>query len=264
MTLGEKIQKLRREKGLSQEALAEKLAVTRQTISKWELGQSLPDLNFIAGLCSIFEVSSDYLIKNENEMGIQRKAAAPKKRPWQTAQRKRLVWNIFSAAAVAACCICLIVDYFTAEKLLWSWIAAASIGAAWLVLLPLFTAKEKLILKALQMVGAASLLLLAVLALLLKKSIIFKLGSCIALAVFLAVWIIYQIFQKSSRRYWRAAGFSLWVMIPLPILINFMAAYFIKDVQIEPASVLLNSAITFLLSLLCFGADFVSRKEKQK
>ena len=264
MTLGEKIQKLRREKGLSQEALAEKLAVTRQTISKWELGQSLPDLNFIAALCSIFEVSSDYLIKNENKVGIQRKAAAPKKSPWLTAQRKRLVWNIFSAAAVAAGCICLIVDHFTAEKLLWSWIAAASIGAAWLVLLPLFTAKEKLILKVLQMAGAASLLLLAVLALLLKKSIIFKLGSCIALAAFLAVWIIYQIFQKSSRHYWRAAGFSLWVMIPLPILINFMAAYFIKNVQIEPASVLLNSAITFLLSLFCFGADCIIRKEKQK
>ena len=41
MTLGEKIQKLRKEKGLSQEALAEKVTVTRQTISKWELGGSL-------------------------------------------------------------------------------------------------------------------------------------------------------------------------------------------------------------------------------
>ena len=40
MTLGEKIQKLRKEKGLSQEALAEKVTVTRQTISKWELGVS--------------------------------------------------------------------------------------------------------------------------------------------------------------------------------------------------------------------------------
>ena len=40
MTLGEKIQKLRKQQGLSQEALAEKVTVTRQTISKWELGQS--------------------------------------------------------------------------------------------------------------------------------------------------------------------------------------------------------------------------------
>ena len=40
MTLGEKIQKLRKQRGLSQEALAEKVTVTRQTISKWELGVS--------------------------------------------------------------------------------------------------------------------------------------------------------------------------------------------------------------------------------
>lgn len=65
MTLGEKIQKLRKEKGLSQEALAEKVTVTRQTISKWELGQSTPDLDFIAQLSDIFNVSSDYLIKDE-------------------------------------------------------------------------------------------------------------------------------------------------------------------------------------------------------
>ena len=65
MTLGEKIQKLRKQQGLSQEALAEKVTVTRQTISKWELGQSLPDLDFIAQLSEIFNVSSDYLIKDE-------------------------------------------------------------------------------------------------------------------------------------------------------------------------------------------------------
>ena len=41
MTLGEKIQKLRKQRGLSQETLAEKVTVTRQTISKWELGESL-------------------------------------------------------------------------------------------------------------------------------------------------------------------------------------------------------------------------------
>lgn len=43
MTFGEKLQKLRRGSGLSQEQLAEKLDVTRQAVSKWELGDSLPD-----------------------------------------------------------------------------------------------------------------------------------------------------------------------------------------------------------------------------
>lgn len=67
MTLGEKIQKLRKQNGLSQETLAEKVTVTRQTISKWELNQSTPDLDFIAQLSNIFCVSSDYLIRDEME-----------------------------------------------------------------------------------------------------------------------------------------------------------------------------------------------------
>ena len=71
MTLGEKIQKLRKQRGLSQEALAEKVTVTRQTISKWELGQSTPDLDFIAQLSDIFNVSSDYLIKDEMSCHIR-------------------------------------------------------------------------------------------------------------------------------------------------------------------------------------------------
>ncbi|MFN1807303.1 helix-turn-helix domain-containing protein [Clostridioides difficile] len=65
MTLGEKIQKLRKQNGFSQEELAEKVTVTRQTISKWELNQSEPDLDFIAQLSNIFNVSADYLIKEE-------------------------------------------------------------------------------------------------------------------------------------------------------------------------------------------------------
>ena len=63
MTLGEKIQKLRKQRGLSQEALAEKVTVTRQTISKWELGQSTPDLDFIAQLSDIFNVPLIILLK---------------------------------------------------------------------------------------------------------------------------------------------------------------------------------------------------------
>lgn len=65
MTFGEKLQSQRRLKGMSQEELAEKLSVTRQTISKWELDQSTPELEFIARLSDIFGVSTDYLIKND-------------------------------------------------------------------------------------------------------------------------------------------------------------------------------------------------------
>ena len=66
MKFEEKLIKLRKENALSQEDLAEKLNVTRQTISKWELGQTKPDSQKIMELAKIFNVSTDDLL-NEQE-----------------------------------------------------------------------------------------------------------------------------------------------------------------------------------------------------
>ena len=63
MDLGNRIQKLRRGRGLSQETLAERLGVTRQAVSKWETGESLPDVVRLAQLADLFGVSTDYLIR---------------------------------------------------------------------------------------------------------------------------------------------------------------------------------------------------------
>ena len=67
MNIGEKITNLRKSKGITQEQLAEQLGVTRQTISKWELDQSTPDLNYISQLSELFGVTTDYLIKGKEE-----------------------------------------------------------------------------------------------------------------------------------------------------------------------------------------------------
>ena len=67
MILAEKIINLRKKNGWSQEELAEKLGVTRQSISKYEGAQSIPDLYKILKLSEIFGVTTDYLIKDELE-----------------------------------------------------------------------------------------------------------------------------------------------------------------------------------------------------
>lgn len=67
MTLGEKLQLLRKQNNMSQEELASKITVSRQSVSKWELGDSTPDIDNIAQLSKLFSVSTDYLIIDENE-----------------------------------------------------------------------------------------------------------------------------------------------------------------------------------------------------
>ncbi|MDY6142537.1 MAG: helix-turn-helix transcriptional regulator [Bacilli bacterium] len=68
MILADKIINLRKKSGMSQEELAGKLNVSRQSISKWESAQSIPDLDKIIQLSIIFGVSTDFLLKDEIEM----------------------------------------------------------------------------------------------------------------------------------------------------------------------------------------------------
>ena len=65
MEIGKKIMDLRKKSGLSQEELAEKVGVARQTISKWELGETSPDLKQSKELSKIFNVSLDELANND-------------------------------------------------------------------------------------------------------------------------------------------------------------------------------------------------------
>ena len=66
MTFSEKLQRLRKVNGLSQEQLAEKLNVSRQAISKWEMG-AIPDMDNVIKISRFFDCSLDYLMNNEAE-----------------------------------------------------------------------------------------------------------------------------------------------------------------------------------------------------
>ncbi len=62
MEFNNKLYELRKKKGLSQEELAGKLNVSRQTVSKWELGDSTPDMEKLIALSDLFEISLDELV----------------------------------------------------------------------------------------------------------------------------------------------------------------------------------------------------------
>lgn len=67
MALSDKLYMIRKKSGLSQEQLAEQLSVSRQAISKWESGQSVPESEKLIAISNYFDVSLDYLLKDENE-----------------------------------------------------------------------------------------------------------------------------------------------------------------------------------------------------
>ena len=66
-SVGKRIAELRKQEGLTQKQLADKLGVSNKTISKWETGEGFPDITMIPKLSAIFNVSSDYLLSKESE-----------------------------------------------------------------------------------------------------------------------------------------------------------------------------------------------------
>lgn len=84
MTLNEKIFQCRKRSGLSQEELAERLGVSRQAVSKWELGTAQPELDKLRLLAQTFGVSTDWLLDDAQEMPqpSQPMPAAPQQHSW--------------------------------------------------------------------------------------------------------------------------------------------------------------------------------------
>lgn len=79
MKLGEQLVVLRKENKLSQERLAEKVGVTRQTISNWELGETSPNPEQLKALSQIFQVSIDELLNNDQKTVLVEKISNTEK-----------------------------------------------------------------------------------------------------------------------------------------------------------------------------------------
>ena len=79
MALGQNILELRKKNGLSQEQLGEKINVTRQTISKWELNETTPDIKQAKELSKIFKISLDELTDNDIKSIMEEKISNTEK-----------------------------------------------------------------------------------------------------------------------------------------------------------------------------------------
>lgn len=100
MELSEKLYQLRKKSGLSQEKLAEQLDVSRQAISKWESGYSIPESDKLIAISKFFQVSLDYLVKDDIES-----ADVPKEEMQAVDNTKGVLGLIFCIGGI----ICLII-----------------------------------------------------------------------------------------------------------------------------------------------------------
>lgn len=93
MNLGEKILKLRKANGFSQDDLAERLNVTRQSVSKWESEQATPELDKVVRLAEVFDVDTDYLLRPSDTDELRIKTSVLERQQEEILSRQRKTQN---------------------------------------------------------------------------------------------------------------------------------------------------------------------------
>ena len=111
MKFGDKLSELRRKEGLSQEELGYKLNVTRQTISKWELGQANPELDNLKEISKLFNVSLSQLI--DDEVAIEEEALDNNEDSDEVRPRK---WLLVVLIVIALILVVVLADKFITNK----------------------------------------------------------------------------------------------------------------------------------------------------
>ena len=106
MQLQDKIFHLRKRSGLSQEALAEKIGVSRQAVSKWETGEAVPELSKLLLLARAFGVTTDYLL-SEDESEPKPLEASPAEKTFDEKKKESFAWLIGAAIIALSAVIIL-------------------------------------------------------------------------------------------------------------------------------------------------------------
>lgn len=106
-TIGHRLFELRKNKNITQEKLAENLSISRQSVSNWELDKSLPDMDKLMALATLYEVSLDYIV-----YGKQEETEAEEKKDYQANSINNSYANWY-LGAIIACCVVLLIPMLT-------------------------------------------------------------------------------------------------------------------------------------------------------
>lgn len=113
MKLHEKLLRLRKGRGMTQDEFAEALFVSRQTVYKWETGRALPDVNRLRQICDFYQISADELLETRfrtlpAEAEFEMEAVAPDTSSSTAEKRKTPHWVMIAAAAAVMLCAALL------------------------------------------------------------------------------------------------------------------------------------------------------------
>ena len=268
---GKFIASCRKEKGLTQAQLAEKLNITDRAVSKWETGKCMPDSSIMLELCNILDVTVNELLSGERiEMNNYEEKVSENlielKRKDENNMNKNTIISIISiiytitmAIGILVCCIC---DVAISGTLTWSLITLSSILITWIASFPVILLGKKGVLVAMVAISILILPFMYILSILIKVNEVFNIGAIMSIYTLVFLWIIYILYYRLKERKLLATGITFLFAIPFTLLINITLSKLIGEPVIDvwdilSVFILLIVSVAFYNWRLCTKKGFV-------
>ena len=260
MSLGERIQQLRKSRGLSQEQLADSLNVSRQAISKWETDQSSPEIENILALSRVFSISTDELLGNDivrctdessaQERWAKRRTGFTRRANTLTVRLdKKVCLMIFTLSCFIAMGVCLIVNFAINQHITWAAYPVISVPLGWMIFSPLIYRKYTMALCVLTVAIAPYLYLMDMITP--APAWFYGLGIPIAVIGVAFFWAIYLLYRSINISIWYKAAITAF----MAGIVNFMTDNFVNGFlrTKDPLFVVLINVLSCIVIAAIFG-----------
>ncbi len=263
--IGKFIADCRKEKGLTQAQLAEKLSITDRAVSKWECGKCMPDSSIMLELCKILDVSVNELLSGERiEMDNYDEKASQNlielKRKDENNMAKNtvisIVYTVTMVIGILVCCIC---DVAVSGALTWSLITLSSILVAWIASFPIILLGKRGVLISMGSISIFIIPFLYILSILVKVKEVFSIGAVMSIITLIFLWVILGLYRRLKERKLLATGITFLFAIPFTLLVNIALSKMIGEPVFDIWDIL-SVFILLVIAVAFIIGDYAKRK----
>ncbi len=262
---GKFIASCRKEKGLTQAQLAEKLNITDRAVSKWETGKGMPDTSIMLELCNILGVTVNELLSGERiemnnyEEKVNENLIELKRKDENNMNKNAVISTIYTITMVIAILVCCICDIAISGSLTWSLIVLSSVLVTWIASFPVILLGKKGVLVAMVAISILIIPFMYILSILIKVNEVFSIGAIMSIITFVFLWIIYILYYRLKERKLLATGITFLFAIPFTFLINITLSKMIGEPAIDVWDVLSVFILLILAAAFIIG-DYARKK----
>ncbi len=262
--IGKFIAGCRKEKGLTQAQLAEKLNITDRAVSKWETGKCMPDSSIMLELCNILGVTVNELLSgeriemNDYEEKVNENLIELKRKDENNMSKNIVISTIYTIAMVVGIFVCCICDIAIAGELTWSLIVLSSILITWIVTFPVILLGKKGVLAAMIAISVLIEPFMYILSILIKVDEVFRIGALMSLISIVFLWIIYVLYHRLKERKLLATGITFLFAIPFNFLINTVLSKMIGEPVVDIWDILSAFILLIMAGAFIIG-DYARR-----